>query len=104
MYAVIRTGGKQYKVAKDDVIFVEKLAGEPGSTIALSDVLMLGGEGEPKVGAPTLSGASVAATVLEQKRGEKVIIFKKRRRHNSRRKNGHRQELTVLRIGDITAG
>ena len=104
MFAVIRTGGKQYKVAKDDVIFVEKLAGEPGSTVQLGDVLMLGGEGEPKVGAPTLSGASVAATVLEQKKGEKVLIFKKRRRHNSRRKNGHRQELTVLRIGDITAG
>ena len=104
MFAVIRTGGKQYKVAKDDVIFVEKLAGEPGSTLQLADVLMLGGEGEPKVGAPTISGATVAATVLEQKKGEKVLIFKKRRRHNSRRKNGHRQELTVLRIGDITAG
>ena len=73
-------------------------------TLQLADVLMLGGEGEPKVGVPTLSGASVAATVLEQKKGEKVLIFKKRRRHNSRRKNGHRQELTVLRIGDITAG
>ena len=102
MFAVIRTGGKQYKVAKNDVIFVEKLAGEPGSTIELGDVLMLGGDGaEAKTGAPLVAGAKVAATVLEQKQGEKVIVFKKRRRHNYRRKNGHRQELTVLRITDI---
>ena len=104
MFAVIRTGGKQYKVAKNDVLTVEKLAGEPGSTVELGDVLMLGGEGaETKTGAPTLAGVSVAAEVVEQKRGEKVIIFKKRRRHNYRRKNGHRQELTVLRITDIKA-
>ena len=105
MFAVIRTGGKQYKVAKDDVIFVEKLAGEPGSTIELGDVLMLGGDGaEPKTGTPTLAGAKVAATVLEHKQADKVIIFKKKRRHNYRRKNGHRQELTVLRVTDIVAG
>jgi large subunit ribosomal protein L21 len=103
MFAVIRTGGKQYKVAKNDVLTVEKLAGEPGSTIELADVLMLGGDGTPRTGTPTLAGASVAAEVLEQKQGEKVIIFKKRRRHNYRRKNGHRQELTVLRITDIKA-
>jgi large subunit ribosomal protein L21 len=102
MFAVIRTGGKQYKVAKNDVLTVEKLAGEPGATIELGDVLMLGGA-SPKTGTPTIAGASVAAEVLEQKRGEKVIIFKKRRRHNYRRKNGHRQELTVLRITDIKA-
>jgi large subunit ribosomal protein L21 len=103
MFAVIRTGGKQYKVAKNDVLTVEKLAGEPGSTIELADVLMLGGDGTPRTGTPTLAGVSVAAEVLEQKQGEKVIIFKKRRRHNYRRKNGHRQELTVLRITDIKA-
>jgi large subunit ribosomal protein L21 len=72
--------------------------------VQLGDVLMLGGEGDPKVGAPIVSGASVAATVLEQKKGEKVIIFKKRRRHNYRRKNGHRQLMTVLKITEIRAG
>jgi large subunit ribosomal protein L21 len=105
MFAVIRTGGKQYKVAKNDVIFVEKLAGEPGSTIELADVLMVGGDdgAAPKTGAPLLDGAKVAATVLEHKRGEKILVFKKKRRHNYRRKNGHRQALTVLRITDIVA-
>ena len=105
MYAVIRTGGKQYRVAKDDVIFVEKLAGEPGSSVTLDEVLMLGGEGqEPKAGVPLIAGASVTAKVLEHKLGDKVLIFKKRRRHNYRRKNGHRQPLTVLRIDAIRAG
>jgi large subunit ribosomal protein L21 len=104
MFAVIRTGGKQYKVAKDDVIFVEKLAGEPGSTVTLGDVLMVGDGANATTGKPIVAGASVTATVLEQKQGEKVLIFKKRRRHNYRRKNGHRQELTVLRITDIAAG
>ena len=104
MFAVIRTGGKQYKVAKNDVLTVEKLAGDPGSTVELSEVLMLGGDGaETKTGTPVISGASVAAEVLEQKKGEKIIVFKKKRRHNYRRKNGHRQELTVLRITDIKA-
>jgi large subunit ribosomal protein L21 len=104
MFAVIRTGGKQYKVAKNDVLTVEKLAGEPGSTLELGDVLMLGGEGaETRTGTPTLAGVSVAAEVVEQTRGEKIIVFKKKRRHNYRRKNGHRQELTVLRITDIKA-
>ena len=102
MYAVIRTGGKQYRVAKDDVISVEKLAGEPGSTIALSDVLMVGEGEEATTGTPLVAGAAVSATVVEHKRGEKVIIFKKKRRHNYRRKNGHRQAITVLRIDAIT--
>ncbi|HXP32297.1 MAG TPA: 50S ribosomal protein L21 [Stellaceae bacterium] len=100
MFAIIRTGGKQYRVAKDDVISVERLAGEPGSTVSLGDVLMVG----DKAGAPTVAGASVTATVVEHKRADKVLIFKKRRRHNYRRKNGHRQDLTVLRITGIEAG
>ncbi|HEV2099904.1 MAG TPA: 50S ribosomal protein L21 [Stellaceae bacterium] len=105
MYAVIRTGGKQYRVAKDDVIFVEKLAGEPGSSVTLDEVLMLGGEGqEAKAGAPLIAGASVTAKVLEHKLDDKVLVFKKRRRHNYRRKNGHRQAMTVLRITGIRAG
>ena len=101
MFAVLRTGGKQYKVAKDEVIFVEKLAGEPGSTVTLGDVLLVGDGTQAKTGQPTVAGASVTATVLEHKQGDKVLIFKKKRRHNYRRKNGHRQEMTVLRITDI---
>jgi large subunit ribosomal protein L21 len=105
MFAVIRTGGKQYKVAKDDLIRVEKLAGEPGATLTLGDVLMIGGEGaEPRAGAPVIAGASVTAELVRHARGDKVIIFKKKRRHNYRRKNGHKQDLTVLRITGITAG
>jgi large subunit ribosomal protein L21 len=102
MYAVIRTGGKQYRVAKDDVVFVEKLIAEPGSSVTLDDVLMIGDGKDTKTGTPRLSGASVTATVLEQKLDDKVLIFKKKRRHNYRRKNGHRQALTVLRITTIT--
>ncbi len=101
MFAVIRTGGKQYKVAKDDVISVEKLGGEPGSTIELGEVLIVGEGASATTGTPIVAGAAVSATVLEQKRGDKVIIFKKRRRHNYRRKNGHRQAITVLRIDEI---
>ncbi len=105
MYAVIRTGGKQYRVAKDDVIFVEKLAAEPGSSVTLDEVLMVGDEGkEAQAGAPLVSGASVTAQVLEQKLDDKVLVFKKKRRHNYRRKRGHRQALTVLRITGIRAG
>jgi large subunit ribosomal protein L21 len=101
MFAVIRTGGKQYKVAKDDVITVEKLMGEPGSTVTLGDVLMVG-EG---AGATTsAAGASVTAEVVEQRKTDKVLVFKKRRRHNYRRKNGHRQTVTVLRVTGISAG
>ncbi len=102
MYAVIRTGGKQYRVAKDDVISVEKLAGEPGSTVKLDDVLMVGEGADATTGTPLVAGATVSAMVVEQKRGEKIIIFKKKRRHNYRRKNGHRQAITVLRIDAIT--
>jgi large subunit ribosomal protein L21 len=102
MYAVIKTGGKQYKVAKDDVVIVEKLAGEAGDSITLSDVLAVGDESGVTLGKPTVAGASVAATVLEQGRADKVIIFKKRRRQNSRRKNGHRQPQTVLKITGIS--
>jgi len=105
MFAVIRTGGKQYKVAKDDLIRVEKLVGEPGATLTLDDVLMIGGEGaEPRAGAPIVAGASVTAELVRHTRGDKVIIFKKKRRHNYRRKNGHKQDLTVLRITGISAG
>ena len=101
MYAVIRTGGKQYKVAKNDVISVERLAGAPGEILELNDVLMRGDGGNVTLGAPTVSGACVGAAVLEQAQGDKVLIFKKKRRHNYRRKNGHRQELTILRITEI---
>jgi len=101
MFAVIRTGGKQYKVAENDVIKVEKLVAEAGSSITLEDVLMVGDDAGVTSGTPELSGVSVTATVLEQMRDDKVIIFKKKRRHNYRRKNGHRQHLTVLRITDI---
>jgi large subunit ribosomal protein L21 len=103
MFAVIRTGGKQYKVVKDDVISVEKLAGEPGSTVTLAEVLMIGDEGGARHGAPILAGAAVTATVVGHKRTDKVLVFKKRRRHNYRRKNGHRQALTMLRITGIEA-
>ena len=104
MFAVIRTGGKQYKVAKNDVIFVEKLVADAGASIALDDVLMVGSDTGIASAATELAGASVTATVLEQKRDDKVLVFKKKRRHNYRRKNGHRQYLTVLRITDIVAG
>ncbi len=103
MFAVIRTGGKQYRVAKDDTIVVEKLAGEPGTTVEFSDVLMIGGDGEaPKVGVPVVDKAAVFAEVLEQSRGDKIIVFKKNRRKNYRRKHGHRQDQTVLRILDVS--
>ena len=100
MYAVIKTGGKQYRVAKNDVIKVERLDGEVGAEITFPEVLMVGGD-NPVVGAPVVAGASVTGTVLEQAKGDKVIIFKKRRRKNYRRRNGHRQLLTVVRIADI---
>jgi len=101
MFAVIRTGGKQYKVAKDDVISVERLTGEPGAVIELSEVLMIGEGADVTTGTPLLSGAMVSATVVEQTRAPKIIVFKKKRRHNYRRKNGHRQLQTVLRIAEI---
>lgn len=101
MFAVIRTGGKQYKVAKDDIITVEKLAGEKGATVTLDDVLMVGEGASARTNA---AGAQVTAEVVEQIRADKVLVFKKRRRHNYRRKNGHRQALTVLKVTGITAG
>ena len=100
-FAVIRTGGKQYRVTPNSVLKVEKLEAEAGATVTFHDVLMLGGDAGLTLGAPTVPGASVSATVLEQTRGDKIIIFKKKRRQNYRRKRGHRQHLTVLRIGDI---
>lgn len=101
MFAVVKTGGKQYKVAAGDVIKVEKLDGEAGGTVTLDHVLMVGDDKGVKVGAPTLAGTVVTAEILEQARAAKIIIFKKKRRQNYRRKNGHRQELTVLRIQEI---
>ena len=102
-FAVIRTGGKQYRVTPNAVLTVEKLEAEPGATITFHDVLAVGGEAGLTLGAPTVPGATVTATVVEQTRGDKVIIFKKKRRQNYRRKKGHRQHLTVLRIADIAA-
>lgn len=99
MFAVIRTGGKQYKVAQGDVIAVEKLEGNPGDKVELGEVLMAGG----KIGAPMLAGAKVLAEIVTQFRDDKVLIFKKRRRHNYRRKKGHRQYLTSIKITDIKA-
>jgi large subunit ribosomal protein L21 len=104
MFAVIRTGGKQYKVAPNDVITVEKLAGEAGATIELGEVLMVGDGAEITAGTPLVSGAMVSAELVEQRRADKIIVFKKKRRHNYRRKNGHRQYQTVLRITEIRPG
>jgi large subunit ribosomal protein L21 len=104
MYAVIRTGGKQYRVASGQVVKVERLDGEVGDTIAFDQVLMVGddeGADEPKIGSPLIDGAQVTAEVLEQGKAPKVIVFKKRRRKNYRRTRGHRQLQTVLRIRDI---
>jgi large subunit ribosomal protein L21 len=104
MFAVLKTGGKQYKVAPDDIFLVEKLAAEAGETVEFAEVLMLGGE-TVTIGAPTVAGAVVRAEVLEQTKGPKVISFKKRRRkHSSQRKRGHRQQLTRVKITEILAG
>jgi large subunit ribosomal protein L21 len=100
MFAVIKTGGRQYRVVPDDVLEIGKIAGEVGTIVQLGEVLVVGGE-TPVLGTPTVAGASVAAEVLDHKRGAKVIAFKKRRRKNSRRKRGYRDELTVLRITEI---
>jgi large subunit ribosomal protein L21 len=103
MFAIIRTGGKQYRVTENAVLKVEKLPAEAGETITFTDVLAVGGEGGLTLGAPTVAGAAVTATVIAQDRLEKVVIFKKRRRQNSRRKGGHRQHVTVLRVAGISA-
>jgi large subunit ribosomal protein L21 len=103
MFAIVKTGGKQYRVAVGDNITVERLDGEVGADISLDNVLALGGDA-PKVGTPIVAGASVKAKILQQPRGTKVIVFKKKRRKNYRRKRGHRQELTVLKIEEISAG
>lgn len=103
MYAVIRTGGKQYKVAKNDVLTIEKLEAAEGATVSFDEVLLVSDGATNTIGKPTVAGAKVTATVLEQGRGDKVIVFKKRRRHNYRRKRGHRQSETVVRIADIVA-
>ncbi len=104
MFAVIKTGAKQYKVAVGDVIKVEKLDGEAGSSVSLDNVLMVGDDKGVKVGTPAVSGTVVTAEILEQARAAKIIVFKKKRRQNYRRKAGHRQEQTVLRITDIGKG
>ena len=104
MYAVIKTGGKQYRVAANDLIRVERIEGTPGDIVELGQVLMVGGESGIEVGAPLVSGATVAAEVVGHVRGDRIIIFKKRRRHHYRRRNGHRQDLTALRITEILTG
>ena len=100
MFAVIKTGGRQYRVVPDDVLEIGKIAGDVGTIVQLGEVLVVGGD-TPVLGVPTVAGASVAAEVLQHKRGPKVIAFKKRRRKNSRRKRGYRDEITVLRITEI---
>ena len=104
MYAVIKTGGKQYRVAPNDVITIEKIAGEPGDIVELGEVLLLSGDKGVEIGSPLLPGVTIAAEVLRQERGDTIIIFKKRRRHHYRRRNGHRQGLTALKITEILTG
>lgn len=100
MFAVIKTGGKQYRVVPDDVLEIGKIDGEPGTIVQLGDVLVVGGD-TPVLGVPLVKGASVAVEVLDHKRGPKVIAFKKRRRKNSRRKRGYRDEITLVRVTEI---
>ncbi len=104
MQAIIRTGGRQYRVAAQDVIEVETIPGQAGDAVVFSEVLAVTGEGVARVGTPLVAGAKVTAKVIAQDRGEKIIVFKKKRRHNYRRKNGHRQAITVLRIEAIEPG
>ena len=103
MYAIIKTGGKQYRVAPDDTFEVERLPGNAGDTIELGEVLMIAGEAGIEVGAPLVAGASVTAELVAQTRGDKIIIFKKRRRKHYRRRQGHRQDLTLLKVTAINA-
>ena len=104
MFAVIKTGGKQYTVAADDLLKVEKLDAEAGSTVTFDEVLVVGNGTDTTIGAPTVEGASVVAEVVDQGRNRKIIIFKKRRRQNSRRRNGHRQSFTLVKVTDILTG
>ena len=103
MFAVIKAGGKQYRVAAEDVIRIDRVTGEPGQVVEFGEVLLLGGD-TPQIGAPTVAGATVAGEVLQHTRGDKVIAFKKRRRKNSRRKRGSRHEFSVIRITEILTG
>jgi large subunit ribosomal protein L21 len=103
MFAVIKAGGKQYRVVEDQLLKVEGVEGEPGTIVQIGDVIMLGGD-KPEIGKPTISGASVAAEIVKHGRGPKVIAFKKRRRKNSRRKRGHRQDYVLIRISEILTG
>jgi large subunit ribosomal protein L21 len=103
MFAVIRTGGKQYRVTPNAVLKIEKLEAEPGTTFTFTEILAVGSEAGVTIGTPIVAGATVTATVIAQDRLDKIIVFKKRRRQNSRRKNGHRQHVTVLRVADIIA-
>lgn len=102
MYAVVKTGGKQYRVSAGDVIRVEKLAGETGETITLDTVLMLGDDKDVTLGEPLVKGASVSAEILDQRKDTKIVVFKKKRRQNYRRTKGHRQNITVLRVTGIS--
>ncbi|TAK07181.1 50S ribosomal protein L21 [bacterium] len=101
MYAVVKTGGKQYRVAQGDIVKVEKLGGQVGDRVTLGDVLFIGGNGEVKIGTPTLSNVKVSAEILEQGLAKKVIVFKKKRRKSYSRKRGHRQQLTTIKITEI---
>jgi len=103
MFAVIKAGGKQYRVAEDQLLKVEGIEGEPGTIVQIGEVIMLGGD-KPEIGSPTIAGASVAAEIVKHGRGPKVIAFKKRRRKNSRRKRGHRQDYVLIRISEILTG
>ena len=103
-YAVVRTGGKQYRVAPGEVIQVERLVGEPGTEIELTDVLLTATDGKVQVGAPTIAGARVKVQVLKQGRAKKILVFKKKRRKNYRRRQGHRQHLTTVRVTGIETG
>ena len=101
MYALVKTGGKQYRVSKDDTILVERIAAEEGAEVILNDIVMIGDGDKVTIGTPKVDGAAVSATVVRQTRGPKIIIFRRKRRKNHRRTQGHRQDLTLLKINDI---
>jgi large subunit ribosomal protein L21 len=104
MYAVVKTGGKQYRVAANDLLSVERLAGAPGDIVEIGQVLLVAGDAGIEVGSPLLAGATVTAEIIDHVRGDRIIVFKKRRRHHYRRRNGHRQDLTRIRIAEILTG